>query len=45
MKFSAVIVTYNNEKVILPCLESLQGVADEIVVVDSASTDQTRKIA
>jgi len=45
VKFSAVIVTYNNEKVILDCLESLQGVADEIVVVDSASTDHTRKIA
>lgn len=45
MKFSAVIVTYNNEKIILDCLESLRDVADEIVVVDSASTDHTRKIA
>lgn len=45
MKFSAVIVTYNNEKTILDCLESLQGVADEVVVVDSGSTDHTRKLA
>ncbi|MGB9836831.1 MAG: glycosyltransferase family 2 protein [Candidatus Saccharicenans sp.] len=45
MKFSAVLVTYNSEKIIIDCLESLRGVADEIVVVDSESTDQTRKIA
>lgn len=45
MKISAVIVTYNNEKKIIDCLESLQGVVDEIIVVDSQSTDLTRKIA
>lgn len=45
MKISAVVVTYNNEKKIIGCLESLQGVVDEIVVVDSHSTDLTRKIA
>lgn len=45
MKISAVIVTYNNEKKIEACLQSLQGVADEIIVVDSESTDYTRKIA
>ncbi len=45
MKISAVVVTYNNEKKIIPCLESLQGVIDEIVVVDCRSTDLTRKIA
>ncbi|MGB9893111.1 MAG: glycosyltransferase family 2 protein, partial [Candidatus Saccharicenans sp.] len=37
--------TYNNEKKIIGCLESLQGIVDEIVVVDSYSTDLTRKIA
>ncbi|MGB9764881.1 MAG: glycosyltransferase family 2 protein [Candidatus Saccharicenans sp.] len=45
MKISAVVVTYNNEKKIEGCLESLEGIADEIVVVDSLSTDGTRKIA
>jgi len=45
VKISAVIVTYNNEKKIIGCLESLQGIVDEIVVVDSCSTDLTRKIA
>ncbi len=41
---SAVIITYNEEKYIGRCLASLQGVADEIVVVDSYSTDRTREI-
>jgi len=41
---SAVIITYNEEKYISRCLESLQEVADEIVVVDSGSTDNTRQI-
>jgi glycosyltransferase involved in cell wall biosynthesis len=45
VKISAVIVTYNNEKKIGNCLESLQGIVDEIIVVDSLSTDCTRKIA
>lgn len=45
MKISAVVVTYNNEKKIEACLQSLQSVVDEIVVVDSMSTDYTRKIA
>lgn len=45
MKISAVIVTYNNEKKVEPCLQSLTGVVDEIIVVDSQSTDYTRKIA
>jgi len=45
VKITAVIVTYNNEKKIIDCLESVQGVVDEIVVVDSQSTDLTRKVA
>ncbi|MGB4704309.1 MAG: glycosyltransferase family 2 protein [Candidatus Saccharicenans sp.] len=45
MKVTAVVVTYNSEKKIIGCLESLQGVVDEIIVVDSHSTDLTRKIA
>ena len=42
---SVVIITLNEEKNILRCLESVQEVADEIVVVGSGSTDQTQKIA
>jgi glycosyltransferase involved in cell wall biosynthesis len=41
---SAVIITFNEEKNIARCLDSLQGVADDIVVVDSFSTDKTKDI-
>ena len=41
---SAVIITYNEEKYIGMCLDALRGVADEVVVVDSYSTDRTREI-
>jgi glycosyltransferase involved in cell wall biosynthesis len=44
IKISAVIITFNEEKNIARCLESLQGVADEIVVVDSFSKDKTKEI-
>ena len=44
MKISAVIITYNEEVNIKRCLESLQGIADEIIVVDSFSTDKTEEI-
>jgi glycosyltransferase involved in cell wall biosynthesis len=40
-KISAVIITYNEERNIERCLKSLERVADEIVVVDSFSTDGT----
>jgi glycosyltransferase involved in cell wall biosynthesis len=43
-KISAVIITLNEEKFIELCLRSLAGVADEIIVVDSFSTDSTEKI-
>ena len=41
---SAVIITHNEERNIARCIESLQGVADEIIVVDSGSTDRTQLI-
>jgi glycosyltransferase involved in cell wall biosynthesis len=41
---SAVIITYNEERNILRCLESLQGIVDEILVVDSQSKDKTVEI-
>lgn len=44
VRISAVIITYNEEKNIRRCLESLEGVADEIIVVDSYSTDRTEEI-
>lgn len=42
---SAVIITYNEEINIGRCLQSLAGIADEIIVVDSSSTDKTCLIA
>tara|TARA_Y100000782_G_scaffold115569_1_gene160330 strand:- start:32244 stop:32990 length:747 start_codon:yes stop_codon:yes gene_type:complete len=41
---SAVIITYNEERNIGRCIDSLQGIADEIVVVDSFSKDATKAI-
>lgn len=41
---SAVIITFNEEKNIERCLNSLKDVADEIVVIDSFSTDKTKEI-
>ena len=43
-KISAIIITYNEELFIDKCLASIDGVADEIVVVDSFSTDATEEI-
>lgn len=44
VRISAVIITFNEERNIGRCLESLKGVADEIVVVDSYSSDRTEEI-
>jgi glycosyltransferase involved in cell wall biosynthesis len=41
---SAVIITFNEEKNIGRCIDSLIGIADDIVVVDSFSTDKTEAI-
>lgn len=45
IKLSAAIITYNEEKNIQRCIESLLPVVDEIVVVDSLSEDRTVEIA
>ena len=44
IKLSVVIITYNEEKNIARCIESAREVADDIVVVDSFSTDKTKQI-
>ena len=44
VKISAVIITLNEEKNIGRCLQSLQDVVDDIIVVDDFSSDQTAKI-
>ncbi|MGE5041947.1 MAG: glycosyltransferase family 2 protein [Candidatus Levyibacteriota bacterium] len=42
---SAIIITSNEEDVLEQCLRSLQGFADEIIIVDSNSKDKTVGIA
>lgn len=44
-KLSVTVITRNEERNLERCLNALQGVADEIVVVDSFSTDRTLDIA
>ncbi len=44
-KLSVVIITLNEQDNIGPCIDSVQGLADEVIVVDSFSTDRTIDIA
>lgn len=43
-KISVAIITYNEERNIKDCIESCMEIADEIVVLDSFSTDRTKEI-
>lgn len=43
MSLSAIVITKNNERTVGRCIESLRW-ADEIIVVDSGSTDRTLEI-
>ena len=45
IKLSVAIITFNEEKNIERCLNSVSGIADEIVIIDSGSTDNTLEIA
>lgn len=44
IQLSVVIITFNEEKNIARCIDSVQKIADEILVVDSFSTDHTKAI-
>ncbi len=44
VKFSVVIITFNEERNIKRCLDSLNEIADEVIVVDSGSNDKTEEI-
>lgn len=43
-KISATVITLNEASRVRACLESLRDVADEIVIIDSGSTDGTVEI-
>jgi glycosyltransferase involved in cell wall biosynthesis len=45
MKISLAVITYNEEARLGEALESAAGVADETVVLDSFSSDATRRVA
>ena len=45
MKITTTIITFNEENNIEKCILSVKKFSDEIMVVDSKSTDKTRKIA
>lgn len=42
---SACLIVKNEEKVLKRCLDCLTGIVDEIVIVDTGSTDETKAIA
>jgi glycosyltransferase involved in cell wall biosynthesis len=44
IKLTVAIIAYNEEKNIGRCISSVQSIADEVLVVDSFSTDQTEAI-
>jgi glycosyltransferase involved in cell wall biosynthesis len=44
-KLSVVLATFNEESNLADCLESVSGLADEVIVVDGTSTDKTVEIA
>ena len=43
-QISVVIIAFNEERNIGRCLDSVKDIADEIVVLDSGSTDKTKEI-
>jgi len=45
MKITAIILTLNEEIHLARCIENIQGVVDQIVVVDAHSSDKTVEIA
>ena len=45
VRISVVIITFNEERDLAACLDSVQKIADEIIIVDSFSTDKTAIIA
>ncbi|TGL57367.1 glycosyltransferase family 2 protein [Leptospira ognonensis] len=44
-KLSVAIITFNEEKNILDCIHSVESFADEIIILDSFSTDKTKELA
>lgn len=45
VEISLCMIVKNEEKVLARCLDSIADLMDEIIIVDTGSTDQTKKIA
>lgn len=45
VRISVVIITFNEDRNLARCLDSVKEIADEIIIVDSNSTDNTRSVA
>ena len=44
MRISVCLIVKNEEDVIERCLESVKGFSDELIVVDTGSSDKTKEI-
>ena len=42
---SLCMIVKNEERILARCLDSLKGIAEEIIIVDTGSTDRTKEIA
>ena len=42
---SLCMIVKNEEKILRRCLDSIKGLMDEIIIVDTGSTDATKQIA
>ena len=45
MKLSLCLIVKDEESVLARCLDSVRAIADEIIIVDTGSTDGTKQIA
>lgn len=44
MKLSVAIITFNEDRILEQTLQSINDIADEIIIIDSFSTDKTQEI-
>lgn len=44
MKFSLCMIVKNEASILGDCLDSLKDIMDEIIIVDTGSTDDTKKL-